>query len=391
MKVDKPFIEAMRQATQLLRVRGPATATRLIQRLLRASGTYPIAAPTIDSEVVGLQPPRHRDAEILEPIPAQAPLEDEPLLPVESGTFLSKTFSSDVGSRSFKLYVPSCYTEAPLPLIIMLHGCTQDPDDFAMGTRANRWAEGRRCLVAYPEQIQRANSHRCWNWFRPGDQHGGRGEPAIIAGITSQIADEYRVDIRRIYVAGLSAGGAMAAILGHTYPDLYAAIGVHSGLPVGAANNVPSALALMKTGRSPLTHGLPRPTSKLSNAGRVVPLIVLHGDADRTVNPINAARLVEDALAARQTLARDQPSQPRVQTAVATEDSHGYHRTVYTDAGGIGVIEYWQLYGAGHAWAGGNRAGSFADARGPDATKAMLDFFDHHRAPGAGAPLSATN
>ena len=274
----------------------------------------------------------------------------------------------------------------------MLHGCTQDPDDFALGTRANRWAEARGCVVAYPEQIQRANSHRCWNWFRPADQHAGAGEPALIAGITRQIIAEYKIDARRIYVAGLSAGGAMTAIMGQAYPDLFAAIGVHSGLPVGAAHDVSSALTLMKTGKSPLAPGrlFVRAHAAQSSGGRVMPMIVLHGDADRTVHPVNATLLVEQALAAWSAHG-GAPLQPRVQTIGATADSHGYRKTQYLDASGASVIEYWEIHGAGHAWVGGNDAGSYADALGPDATRAMLEFFDRHIASDASALADATD
>ena len=223
MKVDKPFLEAMRDATRLVRTRGPAAATRFIQELLRSNRTSPPTA----------QPPA-RDfsdtvVEVLEPLPVPDTDEQTPplTLPSETGEFLNQTYSGPSGSRNYKLYVPEAYTGSPLPLVVMLHGCTQDPDDFATGTRANRWAESQRCLVVYPEQIQRANSHRCWNWFRPIDQQAGRGEPALIAGIVKKVIDEYQVDARRVYIAGLSAGGAMAAIMGHEYPELFAAVGIH--------------------------------------------------------------------------------------------------------------------------------------------------------------------
>ncbi len=372
MKADRSFIEAMRHATQLVRTRGPVAATRFIQGLFRSDRATPPAAPVrVDAE-----PVVDTIVEVLEPAPARAPQADEAPseLPGESGEFLAKRFSGHAGARNYKLYIPSSYAGAPLPLIVMLHGCKQDPDDFAIGTRANRWAETTRCLVAYPEQIQRANAHRCWNWFRPIDQHAGRGEPAIIAGIARQVIDEYQIDARRVYVAGLSAGGAMAVIMGQAYPELFAAIGVHSGLPAEAAHDVASALALMKTGQAtPTLHAATAPSARPS-----VPIIVLHGDADSTVNPSNAHRLIENAAEAHRQANPNSPLQVSVDAFDATDDSNAYRRTRYAAEHGRSVIERWEIRGAGHAWSGGNAAGSYTGARGPDATKAVLEFFAQH-------------
>lgn len=379
MKVDKPFLEAMRHATQLVRTRGPAAATRFIQGLFRpdrAGATteapdFPTARDSAEAAV-----------EVLDPLPApdsREPLEPlaRPTLPSESGQFLNQTYSGPAGSRNYKQYVPSVYSGTPLPLVVMLHGCTQDPSDFATGTRANRWAESKRCMVVYPEQIQRANSHRCWNWFRPIDQQAGRGEPALIAGIVKQVIGEYQVDARRVYIAGLSAGGAMAAIMGQQYPELFAAVGIHSGLPVGVAHDVASALMLMKTGQSALE---PRAVTAAINQ-RMVPVIVMHGDADKTVNPANAARLVQNAVETCLLINPNAPLKTDTQQIVATDGHRAYRRTRYTTVNTVSVIEKWELHGAGHAWSGGNAAGSFADDSGPDATQAMLEFFYQHALP----------
>ncbi len=384
MKVDQPFLEAMRHATHLIRTQGPRAATQFIQGLFRSGAptARPGAAPVGDraDEHLAQFEDAHGPIAKLERCAADAPAE----LLSEGGQFLSGRFSNEAGARNYKLYVPAGYVGAPLPLVVMLHGCTQDPDDFATGTRANRWADNRRCLVAYPEQTQRANSHRCWNWFRPQDQGPGRGEPAIIAGITKQVIDEYQIDERRVYVAGLSAGGAMAAIVGQAYPELFAAIGVHSGVLVGAAHDLPSAFALMKTGQprpAPHAMGQRARSSSTHSSRRVVPLIVLHGDADRTVNPANAKRLIENAVATHHSMSAGSRLQVSLQTVGETYDCHGYRRTKHTAANGASMIEQWEIRGAGHAWSGGDAAGSYTSGRGPDATKVMLDFFDQHVAP----------
>ena len=359
----------MRQATQLVRTRGPIAATRLIEDLLRPQSAKP---PGTTVEV---------DGNAIAVDPASTPSTQTPprpwTLPSASGQFLNQRYSGHSGSRNYKLYIPSGDTTLALPLVVMLHGCTQGPDDFATGTRANRWAEDKRCFVVYPEQIQRANSHRCWNWFRPLDQQAGLGEPAIIAGIVRQVIDQYRIDKQRVYVAGLSAGGAMAAIMAREYPDLFTAAGVHSGLPAGAAQDVTSALTVMKSGKASLASSV----AALTVAHRAVPLITLHGDADQTVNPANSAQLVKNAIELHALLHPDSPLQRTETTIAAAVDRHATQRITYTTANGVSLIEHWLIRGAGHAWSGGDSAGSFADARGPDATAAMLEFFAQHTLP----------
>ena len=296
-----------------------------------------------------------------------------------SGQFLTRSFSNDAGARSYKLYVPSSYSsasDASAALVVMLHGCTQSPDDFAAGTRMNALAEQHGFLVVYPAQAPNANGSKCWNWFRGEDQRRDRGEPSLIAGITREVAAEYRIDERSIFVAGLSAGAAMAVILGATYPDIYAAVGAHSGLPYGSAHDVPSAFGAMKgsrarTGRSsPLAGGPASP-----GADRPMPTIVFHGDSDQTVVVQNGDAIVEQARVAF-------PDQAAFDASVnhgAATSGRTYRRTVYADSDGHPVVEHWLVHGAGHAWSGGSSEGTFTDGSGPDASAEMIRFF-HARA-----------
>lgn len=279
------------------------------------------------------------------------------------GAFLDYTFSNHAGTRRYKLYVPASHAEEggeSAPLVLMLHGCKQTPEDFARGTRMNALAERHGFLVAYPAQTMGENSSGCWNWFRREDQARDRGEPAILAGLAAEVTLRHRVDPRRVFVAGMSAGAAMAVVLAATYPDRFAAVGVHSGLPYAAAHDVPSAFRAMKNGGGS-REGL----------GFELPAIVFHGDADTTVNPRNAAAIVDQA-----TLARAAQSALHAQvTEGESADGRGYSRTVHSDAAGNPVAEKWVLSGAGHAWSGGDRRGSFTDAGGPDASAEMIRFF----------------
>jgi poly(hydroxyalkanoate) depolymerase family esterase len=281
----------------------------------------------------------------------------------EGARFIEGTYSSSAGSRAYKLFIPSSYHGQPLPLIVMLHGCTQSPDDFAAGTRMNFIADEQTCFVVYPAQRSNANRAKCWNWFRTADQQRGRGEPSLIAGVTRQIMCDYSVDPRRVYVGGLSAGAAAAAIMGATCNDLYAAIGVHSGLACGAAIDLPSAFVAMRQGGG-------SDDRIIEGDGPPVPTIVFHGDHDITVHPNNGDQILEQSL--RTTSTQKKVHRGRV------PGGHAYTRTIHTDASGRGIFEHWNIHGAGHAWSGGSPAGSYTDPRGPDATKEMLRFFLEH-------------
>jgi len=291
---------------------------------------------------------------------------------VGTGQFLSRSFTNHAGTRAYKLYVPSSYSAHqgdPVPVVVMLHGCTQSPDDFAAGTRMNALAEQRGFLVVYPAQAANANGSKCWNWFRSEDQDRDRGEPSLIAGITREVVAEYHVDERRVFVAGLSSGAAMAVILGTTYPEIYAAVGAHSGLPYGAAHDMVSAFGAMKGGK-----GMPNRTGSGAGraaGGRGVPTIVFHGDRDHTVDARNGAEIVEQAVRGHSNELRLQATSRQGGAAGDRQFSH----TIYVDTANNPVVEQWVIHGAGHAWSGGSPKGSFTDAGGPDASNEIIRFF----------------
>jgi poly(hydroxyalkanoate) depolymerase family esterase len=305
----------------------------------------------------------------------RAPVHAPDVVP-DGGQFLAASYSNEAGSRVYKLYVPSGYRGQAVPLVVMLHGCTQSPDDFAAGTRMNLLAEEHIFLVAYPAQAASANPSRCWNWFSPGHQQRGQGEPSLIAGITLQIMRDYAVDPERVYVAGLSAGAAAAAIVGTSYPDLYAAIGVHSGLACGIASDLPSAFAAMQQGEAVAVR-------RSGDFRRMVPTIVFHGDRDTTVHPRNGDQVIAQSMA---TTMND------LQTTVRhgrAPGGYAYSVTLHTDARGQTILEHWVIHGAGHAWSGGSPAGSYTDPQGPDAAREMLRFFLEHRHAQAVPPVSS--
>ena len=296
--------------------------------------------------------------------PATTPVET--INPAQPGEFVTRSYTNDAGSRAYKLYVPTSYSSEssePVPLVVMLHGCTQSPDDFAAGTRMNELAERHGFMVVYPAQASNANGGKCWNWFLSQDQDRGRGEPSIIAGITREVASNYRIDSRRMFVAGMSAGAAMAIVLGVTYPDLYAAVGAHSGLPYGVAHDMASAMRAMQggVGDSPL--------EQVEKA--VIPTIVFHGDRDHTVNARNGAAIVDQAMAARS----DERNLHTTVREGSAPNGGSFTHTVFADAANQPVVEQWVLHGMGHTWSGGSPNGSFTDADGPDASAEMIRFF----------------
>jgi poly(hydroxyalkanoate) depolymerase family esterase len=262
-----------------------------------------------------------------------------------------------------------------LPLIVMLHGCKQNPDDFAAGTQMNALAEERNCLVLYPAQAQNANGLKCWNWFKAENQQRDRGEPSIIADMTRDIMRTYHADPKRVYVAGLSAGGAMAAVMAQTYPELFAAVGLHSGLPHGAAHDMMSAFGAMRNGM-PAQNG----QRAASNTENGMPVIVFHGDRDTLVNPCNSdqamAQCVTNAPPTSSAGSRSQTGATVHKGSVP--NGHAFTRVVQCDDAGKAIAERWTIHGAAHAWSGGSRKGSYTDPRGPKASEEMLRFFYMH-------------
>ena len=350
MKIHPSMIEA----TRLTRAGRLGEATALLRTMLglgsgvETTGRSP-REPTV------LTP---TSARLSGPAPSANPAGEG--RPTRNGSLAAFVYADQHGRLGYKLYVPDGVKEGS-PLLVMLHGCTQSSDDFALGTRMNRLADEHGFLVAYPEQSQSANASRCWNWFKSRDQRRDQGEPALIAGVTREIISQHRIDTRRVYVAGLSAGGAAAAIMGEVYPDLYAAVGVHSGLACGAAGNMAGALIAMRRGGG--SRLAARPTSPS------VPTIIFHGDHDTVVDKING-----DELVARARAGSRKPLLLEKETG-HSDGGRRYSRATLRDEEGRPCIEQWTVHGSGHAWSGGDPDGSYTDPIGPDASRIMVQFF----------------
>lgn len=364
MKHD--LISAMRRATKLVRAGNPTAATDLIQSSLGGAGSQTIELPTQLPSGSFKMPNMVRAGksrglrETLANLNATMPTNGlagneaaEPNIP-EGARFDHGTFTCSAGRRDYRVYIPNLKSEQPSGLIMMLHGCTQSPVDFANGTDMNRVADEQNLIVVYPAQSRGANMQSCWNWFGPADQNRDAGEPAILAGLALKLAHEHSIADGKTFAAGLSAGAAMAVILGRTYPDVFAAVGAHSGLPYKSANDVPSAFAAMGgtvlASRSGVTHP--------------VPTIVFHGSADSTVSAVNSQRIAEDA----------HPSGAEVLDD-GTTNGRTFTRTTVLSTDGQPRVEHWRIDGLGHAWSGGNASGSYTDPAGPDASAEMVRFF----------------
>jgi poly(hydroxyalkanoate) depolymerase family esterase len=340
------FGQLMKNATALTRAGDLQAAMAAITEALECSAAPVRPSPPLDDAVIDVE------ARVIEEgTPAAAPEVSA------DSQFVSGHYTHRAGVRDYRLFIPPAQADKPRALVLMLHGCTQNPDDFAKGTRMNALGAEYNALVLYPAQARQANAQGCWNWFKHNHQGRNRGEPALLTAMVQHIAASHGVDAKHIFVAGLSAGGAMAAILADTHPDVFAAAGVHSGLAAGAARDLPGALAAMQ-GRSN-----PTPSGKAKSGVR---MIVFHGDADATVHPSNA----------------DQVAATHGCTAVSVDEQQGLQRggrfcrrRLHKDAQGHVVTEQWLVQGAGHAWSGGDPSGSYADARGPDASAEMMRFF----------------
>jgi poly(hydroxyalkanoate) depolymerase family esterase len=360
--------DTMTQALNLTKAGRLAEATELIQGRL-GSGSQSGSSSKIEplnpfghakslpsplASSLGLQMPLSKPDFHMSQAPAES---------LGAGSVIDRTYTRGSGARRYLLYVPPDCPSQGVPVIVMLHGGTQAVLDYAAGTGMNKLADLHRFLVVYPEQDSRANPMRYWNWFRPQDQRTGAGEPALIAGITEQVIGDYGADRDRVFIVGFSAGAAMATVMAATYPDLYAAAGVHSGLPYGVARDVPSAFALMRGENPPVRR----------DAGLRIPLIVFHGDRDQIVDVVNASHIRQQRLGVDRALTADDMTV----TQGRVPQGHAYQRTTYSANAEV-VLEQWIVHGAGHAWFGGTSGYSYTDASGPDASAEMVRFFSEH-------------
>jgi len=397
--LNNPFLKKILAAGRLTQQGKLAEATVAIQRALSSGSqarthttpSWPMSAgaAVVDAPLVldGLVretiTPAHRGADTDATVADRVSTPERVSTP---GRFVASSFTGATGTRAFKVFAPAGFDGESLPLVVMLHGCTQDPDDFAAGTRMNELAQAEGFFVLYPAQAARSNAHKCWNWFSPADQRRGAGEPALLAGMVRHVLQTHSIDPDRVYVAGLSAGGAMAAILASEYPDLFAAAGVHSGVAAGAASDVSSAFSVMKNGPAaappwPSAGATQWPTpardakADASPRRTPAPVIVFHGDADATVTAANGDAVIAAALDGVEAVAENVAGN-------AAAGQRRVRRTVWR-AANAGVdtptlAEHWLVEDASHAWSGGAPAGSYTDPEGPDASREMLRFFLAH-------------
>ena len=365
-------LDVMNEALGLVKKSDLGGATALIRKALAGEaardedGDSRPPPPRPSAKVIPLAPRRPLGETLralrLRPImPPGLPEAPEPAPAPDLGErFLKRAYRGPAGSLDYRLYLPAEHEGQELALVLMLHGCTQNPEDFAVGTRMNALAEEFGLIVAYPHQTRLANPQGCWNWFDRRHQNRGSGEPAKLAGLAQALAKEFDIRRERVFAAGLSAGGAMAEVLAATYPDVFDAVAIHSGLPYKSAADVPSAFAAMK-GTAAFD---PAP---LAASGRHVRKIIFHGLADSTVNAINGEHIFDEVERGETSLARSDLDWPIEGGRVS--------RTAVKDADGRAVAEQWLVEGGGHAWFGGDPRGSFTQTVGLDASRVMVRFF----------------
>lgn len=294
------------------------------------------------------------------------------------GSFITDEFRCRQGALRYWLYTPTGSARRRMPLVVMLHGCSQTAPDFASGTGMNALADELGFLVLYPQQSQSANLARCWNWHSPDNQARGKGEPAIIAALTRHAMALGRVNPARVYIAGLSAGGAAAAIIGTAYPDLFVAVGVHSGVATGSIRSMTGALSAMRGGTRPegARPEKARPQTGKGRTRRPRPMIIFHGDQDRVVHPSNAGAFLHN-------MEKSYPGPLVSESFSGKADKSGkgrdFTRKIHRTKNGETLLEEWTVHGSGHGWSGGRLAGSYTDPEGPDASREMLRFFLSHK------------
>jgi len=363
------LLDTMGEVLSLVRKSRLADATAALRDALSPDATQSMGeSPSPSGAAAVFAPPSRRSlGEVLGALRAGRAIWQKPAYVPEKAppevfgdNFPSRSYRGEAGSLNYRLYIPTDYAKRDLALVLMLHGCTQNPEDFALGTQMNALADEFGLVVAYPHQPRSANSQGCWNWFDKRHQHRGAGEPAKLAGLAQRLAKEFGVAPERTFVAGLSAGGAMAEVLAATYPDVFEAVGVHSGLAYKSASDVPSAFAAMKG------------TAAVAPALRVVATrscrkIIFHGGADGTVSPVNSQRILDEARGGADAL-------KQIDLDWEIEASR-VTRTVLNDPAGRAVVEHWFVEGAGHAWFGGDARGSYTQSVGLDASRVMVRFF----------------
>ncbi|MDQ1558015.1 MAG: hypothetical protein QOD32_1075 [Pyrinomonadaceae bacterium] len=314
-----------------------------------------------------------------------------------AGSWTEGTVANAAGTRNYKLWMPAGYdARKAAPLVLMLHGCLQTPDDFAAGARMNEVADRYTFLVVYAEQPATANPYKCWNWFDPAHQARGAGEPSLLAAVMADVRAKHKVDAQHVYAVGVSAGGAMASVMGAAYPDLFAGLGVCAGVEYKAATSVAAALAAQQSGGAePNGQGTlayqtivaatplatpPRRRAATATRARPMRVIVFHGTLDTVVRPVNGDQVITQWAQTNDLLddARDNNSvddKPDNTSDGEVPNGHKFTRYVYHDAAGKTLLEKWLIRDMKHAWSGGAAAGSYTDPQGVNASEEIWRFF----------------